>query len=123
MMKKKELKLVEDVLAAVRCGCSLYTACVKVGISTQAFYDILAADEKAKVAYQLALSDYADQCMDDIRAIAAGLKSGEIDTSTAKLLIETHKWLAQKACPEPFTGMTEGNDVGNAGTEIVVKFV
>ncbi len=121
--KVKKNLAAEMVLEAVRGGCSLYAACVKACLSTKEFYEMLARDEDLKVAYQLALSDYADQCTDDIRAIAAGLKAGEIDNSTAKLLIETHKWLAQKACPEPCGGMDEAATGGEGMAEIVVKFV
>lgn len=121
--KLKKNMAAEIVFDAVRGGCSLYAACVKAGISTKEFYEILAGDDEMKVAYQLALSDYADQCTDDIRSIAAGLKAGEIDNSTAKLLIETHKWLAQKACPEPFGGMDGQAPDGEGLAEIVVKFV
>lgn len=113
------------VFEAVRGGCSLYAACVKAGISTKEFYEILAEDDALRVAYQLALSDYADQCMDEIKAIIENLKAGDVDNSTAKLLIETSKWLAQKACPEPFDGRGGIGDGGEGGmaTEIVVKFV
>lgn len=121
--KLKKNMAAEVVFEAVREGCSLYASCVKAGISTKEFYEILAADEHLKTAYRLALSDYADQCTDDIRAIAAGLKAGEIDNSTAKLLIETRKWLAQKACPEPFVGINEQAADDDGVAEIVVKFV
>ena len=126
-MRKKVKKnlAAEAVFEAVREGCSLYAACVKAGISTKEFYEMLAEDDAARVAYQLALSDYADQCMDEIKSIAADLKAGEVDNSTAKLLIETSKWLAQKACPEPFDGRgnVSGEEDDGTAAEIVVKFV
>ena len=75
----------------------------------------------------MALADYADSCTDNIRKIVAELKVGEIDNSTAKLLIETEKWLAQKACPEPIwttlQNTDDENDDGRNLKEIVVKFV
>ena len=114
------------VFEAVRDGNSLFAACRRAGISTRDFYAATAANEALREAYQLALADYADRCTDDIRKIVADLKAGEIDNSTAKLLIETEKWLAQKSCPEPVWdkiagGGGDGEDGGVA--EIVVKFV
>ena len=85
------------VFEAVREGNSLFAACRRAGISTRDFYAATAADETLREAYQLAQADYADRCTDDIRKIVADLKTGEIDNSTAKLLIETEKWLAQKS--------------------------
>ncbi len=124
MAKKIIKKTAEAVFAALREGCSLYAACQKAGLTTREFYDFTAADAALLRDYYLALADYADQCTDNIKAITKDLKAGEIDNSTAKLLIETEKWLAQKACPEPFgekAGVKE--DAGAAPAEIVVRFV
>lgn len=124
--KTVSAKVPDVVFEAVRDGNSLFAACRRAGISTRDFYAATAADEALREAYQLALADYADRCTDDIRKIVADLKAGEIDNSTAKLLIETEKWLAQKSCPEPVWdkiagGGGDGEDGGVA--EIVVKFV
>lgn len=118
-------KVSDVVFEAVRDGNSLFAACQRAGISTRDFYAATAADEALCEAYQLALADYADRCTDDIRKIVADLKAGEIDNSTAKLLIETEKWLAQKSCPEPvWDKIAGGGDDGDGGVaEIVVKFV
>ena len=104
----------------------MFAACRRAGISTRDFYAATAVDEALREAYQLAQADYADRCTDDIRKIVADLKAGEIDNSTAKLLIETEKWLAQKSCPEPVWDKIAGgeSDSGDGGVaEIVVKFV
>jgi hypothetical protein len=107
----------------LRKGKSLYASCLKVGISSSEFYDILASDEKLYEEYLLALSDYADLCMDEIRRIVQSLKDGDIDNSSAKLLIETEKWLAQKASPEPFGGKINNDFEEGECREIVVKFI
>ncbi len=121
-MKKKDCAAV--VFAALREGCSLYAACTKAGITTKVFYGFLTEDGGLAAEYHLALADYADKCTDNIKAIAENLKAGEIDNSTAKLLIETEKWLAQKACPQPYAGGASGGDGEEAETaEIVVRFV
>ena len=112
-----------DVFAAIRIGCSLYGACVQAKMTTQEFYQLMGKDPDLREDFQLALSDYADQCTDDIRTLALNLKAGEIDTSTAKLLIETNKWLAQKACPDPFVGFNDDEQAENKTTEITVKFI
>lgn len=115
----QKIKL-EEVFKSIRQGRSLYAACMKAGLPTGDFYQTLAKNPKAQEEFKLALADYADQCTDEIKNLAAALKAGEIDTSTAKLLIETSKWLALKASPEPFAAeVEEGNDLA----EIVVKFV
>lgn len=110
-----------SVFEKIRKGDSLYAACLKAGMSTKEFYQILAAEPNYKEEYQLAMADYADQCTDYIRTLVRDLQAGEIDTSTAKLLIETQKWLAQKACPQPYENLFE--ESGEKATEIVVKFV
>ena len=113
----------KDLFEELRKGKSLYASCLKVGISSSEFYDILASDEKLYEEYLLALSDYADLCMDEIRRIVQSLKDGDIDNSSAKLLIETEKWLAQKASPEPFGGKINNDFEEGECREIVVKFI
>ena len=110
-----------SVLDGLRKGKSLYAACCQNGLSTRDFYQLMNAQSELKDDFYLALSDYADQCTDDIRALAYSLKNGDIDTSTAKLLIETQKWLAQKACPDPVASFAD--DEAEKLSEIVVKFV
>ena len=123
-MRKADRVKLTAVFAYVRTGCSLYGACKKAGLNTREFYQFISQDKQLKEEFLLALSDYADQCMDDIRALVLSLKSGDIDNSTAKLLIETNKWLAGKACPEeksPFSDIDDGDSEQIA--EIVVKFI
>ena len=123
MRKTDKAKLIQ-VFEHVRLGCSLYKACQKSGMSTKEFYELVISDAKAKEEFVLALSDYADQCMDDIRDLVLALKAGDIDNSTAKLLIETNKWLALKACPDNNESLYDmENKNGEQPTEIVVKFV
>ena len=119
---KKE-HLFNEVLGNLREGKSLYAACVNVGMSTSEFYEFLNKNDKFKEKYLLALTDYADKCVDDIRKIVEELKSGKIDNSTAKLLIETKKWLVSKASGD-VTKLDENDDNINAEVkEIMVKFI
>ena len=112
-----------EVLSNLREGKSLYAACVNVGMSTSEFYEFLNKNDKFKEKYLLALTDYADKCVDDIRKIVEELKSGKIDNSTAKLLIETKKWLVSKASGD-VTKLDENDDNINAEVkEIMVKFI
>lgn len=121
MGRKNKLSLVFDF---IRQGNSLFKSCQKAGIATRDFYLSLAKAPELKDDFQLALADYADQCTDDIRALADLLKNGGIDNSTAKLLIETQKWLALKACPETFAGIKEeGEEDDKKSQEILVKFI
>ena len=123
MKKNDRKKVLQELFAEIRKGKSLYASCLKVGISSSEFYEVLASDEKLYDEYLLALSDYADLCMDEIRRIVQSLKDGKIDNSSAKLLIETEKWLAQKASPEPFGGKINNDFEEGECREIVVKFV
>ena len=122
-VSKKE-RLVNKVLDELRNGKSLYGSCFGVGIKTGEFYDFIAKNDQAKELYLLALTDYADKCVDDIRNIVNELKNGEIDNSTAKLLIETLKWLISKSNQD--VNEVENNEVDNTHEdlrEIVVKFI
>ena len=114
---------IAPVFDYIREGHSLYAACRQAGFSTREFYQVLADNPSLKEDFQLALSDYADQCTDDIRALTQALRAGELDNSTAKLLIETNKWLAQKASPNDFAELERLDEEADKTTEIVVKFV
>jgi hypothetical protein len=118
---KKEY-LFNEVLANLREGKSLYAACVNVGMSTSEFYEFLNKNDKFKEKYLSALTDYADKCVDDIRRIVEELKSGKIDNSTAKLLIETKKWLVSKANGDVIK-LDENDDINAEVKEIMVKFI
>ncbi len=120
----KKMKNIKDVFNLIRGGNSLYNACLKAKISTKEFYQILANDKSLYDEYLLALSDYADQCTDDIKNIITNLKDGDIDNSTAKLLIETQKWLAQKLCPQSILEKKiQADENKEEDKEIVVKFI
>jgi len=111
------------VLNGLRQGNSLYAACQKCAVTSRDFYLFLAKNPHLKDDFLLALADYADQCTDEIRALTSDLKAGVMDNSTAKLLIETNKWLAQKACPDAFQGLESDDGTDGKVQEIVVKFV
>ena len=106
----------------IRQGKSLYMACLDVNISTKEFYDALAKNDVFKEKYLLALSDYTDKCTDDIRQIVEELKKGEMDNSTAKILIETLKWLISKSNSD-FNDLNGGDDSSREVKEIMVKFI
>lgn len=120
-LRKKDVAVLNKVFDKIRAGCSLYGSLSSVGLTSREFYQLMTECPKIKEDFMLALSDYADRCTDDIKALAESLKAGEIDNSTAKLLIETIKWLAQKACPEPISSFAD--DEAEKLSEIVVKFV
>ena len=125
--RKKVVKNDEEILTAVfdalRKGASLFAACQKNGIGTKRFYELTAVNPAFSQGYKLALADYADRCTDAIRQIVAELRAGEIDNPTAKLLIETEKWLAQKACPEAVQESFLEEEERDGVKEIVVHFV
>lgn len=120
-VSKKE-NAINQILDMIRIGKSLYMACLEVNLSTKEFYDVLAKNEIFKEKYLLALSDYADKCTDDIRQIVEELKKGEIDNSTAKLLIETMKWLISKSNSD-LGEINLNDDNASDVKEIMVKFI
>lgn len=119
---KKEY-LFDDVLKNLREGKSLYTACNDAGMTTKQFHDFLNKNAILKEKYLLALTDYADKCVDDIRKIVEDLKNGKIDNSTAKLLIETKKWLVTKASSDVGGINNNIDDIDEVVKEIMVKFI
>ena len=120
----KNETMLREVFDSLRNGCSLYQACEKVKISTGDFYEIIGKNENYKERYLCSLADYADRCVDDIRKIVEELKEGRIDNSTAKLLIETMKWLVSKAKNDVDMVLDEnGEDDEGCLREIVVKFI
>ena len=86
--------------------------------------NVLEKNEGFRERYLCSLADYADRCVDDIRKIVEELKEGKIDNSTAKLLIETMKWLVQKISND-VNGVQEavGDSDVDCVREIMVKFV
>ena len=120
---KKE-HIFNEILANLREGKSLYTSCNEAGMSTKEFYDFFNKNDKFRDRYLLALTDYADKCVDDIRKIVEDLKNGKVDNATAKILIETKKWLINKANND-VGGIcnNEVNSIDEVVKEIMVKFV
>ena len=115
----------DKIFQYLRNGKSLYGACENVGISTNEFYSFLAKNEKFRDNYLSSMADYADKCVDDIKGLVEELKKGEIDNSTAKLLIETTKWLVLKSqndAESVLKGKMEELDDNNV-REIMVKFI
>ena len=116
--------LMRKIFQSLREGKSLYQECNSVNISTGEFYNVLEKNEGFRERYLCSLADYADRCVDDIRKIVEELKEGKIDNSTAKLLIETMKWLVGKTQTDANNVCGEKDlDGGDGISEIVVKFI
>jgi Asp-tRNA(Asn)/Glu-tRNA(Gln) amidotransferase B subunit len=116
--------MLEKIFQDLRGGKSLFSACEKVNISTKDFYAIIEKKSVFREKFLCSLSDYADRCVDDIRDIVGQLKAGEIDNSTAKLLIETMKWMVNKVQSD-IVEVEKGEEIGDEDgiKEIVVKFI
>lgn len=100
MMRKKQEKKIEDcldgILNDIRNGNSIVKACKDRGFGTQTFYDYLKEHPELEENYARAREDRGDCCIDKIVELMKELKEGKIDSQSARVLIDTHKWIAAK---------------------------
>lgn len=100
MTRKKQEKKIEDcldgILNDIRNGNSIVKACKDRGFGTQTFYDYLKENPDLEENYARAREDRGDCCIDKIVELMKDLKTGKIDSQTARVLIDTEKWIAAK---------------------------
>ena len=115
-------RILKAICADIRKGKSLYAACQNANWTSAEFYKKIAKSPTDREEYFLALADYADACTDEIKAIVEDLKHGVIDNPTAKLLIDTEKWLVQRFDSDDFKTEHLTPAVSEVA-EIAVRFI
>ena len=121
--KPKSLKKKEDILKAclqicddVQNGLSLVNACRKNNLSRSAFYEKLNCDENLANKYARARERSTDSMLDEFDALMKKLEAGEIDSSTARVLLDALKWKLSKFYPKMYGDMQKTQLVDENGS-------
>lgn len=107
-----------QILADIADGLSMRKACEKNGVAKQSFQAKLRRDEDFAAHYTCARQDAGDSCLDKIDEFEEMLKAGQIDSSSANVLIQTEKWKAQKYYPKMYGDMVRTQMVDDSGKGI-----
>ena len=99
--------LFPEIILDIAKGHSLVKACESREVSTRSFYDYIESNEEIKQEYVRAREDRGDTCLDKIEDYQKKLEQGLIDSSTARVLIETEKWKAAKFYPKMYGDKVE----------------
>ena len=91
-----------DILEDIASGLSILKACRERGISKQTFFDYIDADQEKKDQYMRAREQRGEECISRIAEYEEDLKAKKIDSATARVLIDTEKWLACKFYPKMY---------------------
>ena len=83
-------------------GLSMRKACIKNDVSRNAFCERIRKDDVLHDHYMRAREFAGDACLDKIDEFEEMLKTGQIDSSSANVLIQTEKWKAQKYYPKMY---------------------
>lgn len=108
----------DDMLEEISGGKSLSVVCKERGIKRDVFYKYKDETEERKDKYTRACEQRGDSYADKIDEIEEKLLNGEIDSSTAKVLIDSQKWKACKFYPKMFGDMTKTQLVDDKGKGI-----
>ena len=116
------VKVADDVyyqiLADIADGYSMRKACEKNSVAKQSFQAKLKRDEAFAAQYACARQDAGDSCLDKIDEIEEMLKNGQIDSSTANVLINTEKWKASKFYPKMYSDTVRTQMIDDSGKGI-----
>jgi len=97
----EEKKIIQEVLDAISMGQSLVKLAEKNGIPEITLYDWLNKPEYAE-KYAQAKTNRGHKVVQNIQERYIELREGKIDPITARVLIDTDKWLASKFYPKMF---------------------
>lgn len=123
LVKKKKIKIDEKVFTAI-CddmadGMSVEEACGNAGVVYRTFRRYVEnADEKICQAYMRAREWRGEACLIKIDSIMRKLEVGEIDSTTANVLIQTEKWKASKFYPKMYSDTNRTQIIDDAGKAI-----
>lgn len=118
----KRIKVADEVYFA---ACDLYAngeslknACKANGISRIAFYERTKKNSELLNQYTRAREYAGDACLDKIHDFEEMLKAGQIDSSSANVLIQTEKWKAQKYYPKMYGDTVRTQMIDDSGKGI-----
>lgn len=94
---------------------SVANACKQVGISKDAFFVWLAADDDLADQYVRARKAIAFKDEEEIEEIAQIVRAGEIDPQAARVAIDAKKWLAGKRHPKVYGDKVQQEVSGPGG--------
>lgn len=119
----KKLKFTREVFEAI-CdeladGMSVEDACKKMGVCYRTFRRFVEkGDDDVCQLYTRAREWRGEACLMRIDGIMRKLENGQIDSSTANVLINTEKWKASKFYPKMYGDMNKTQIVDDKGNGI-----
>lgn len=116
--KGKPEEFFDEILKLVSDGTSLKRACEQVGISRDTFNEHVKKNKDLSDRYACAREERGSSYADKIDDIEQKLLSGEVDSSTARVLIDSLKWKASKFNPQKFGDMMKTQMVDGEGKGI-----
>lgn len=114
---KFSMDVVHEICTLIAEGANVKDACKEAGISYDAFRDWRYNDDVVSNLYVKAVQDKADSKDSEIDRVLDMLEKGEIDASTANVMIQTQKWRMSKYYPKMF-GQNSSIDVTSDGEKI-----
>ena len=114
---KFNMDTVYQICELVANGATIKKACKESGISYDAFRNWKNDKDEVLNLYVKAVQDKADIKDDCIEETLEKLERGEIDASTANVIIQTQKWRMSKYYPKMF-GSNSSIDVTSQGDKI-----
>lgn len=114
---KFSMDTVYQICELVANGATIKKACKESGISYDAFRNWKNDKDEVLNLYVKAVQDKADIKDDCIEETLEKLERGEIDASTANVIIQTQKWRMSKYYPKMF-GSNSSIDVTSQGDKI-----
>lgn len=121
--KKKSVALDDKVFTAI-CdeladGITVEAACMKMGVNYRTFRRFIEkGDEKIGQLYARAREWRGEACLMKIDDIMHKLETGQIDSSTANVLINTEKWKASKFYPKMYSDTVRTQMIDDSGKGI-----
>lgn len=114
---KFNMDTVYQICELVANGATIKKACKESNISYDAFRNWKNDKDEVFNLYVKAVQDKADVKDDSIEETLEKLERGEIDASTANVIIQTQKWRMSKYYPKMF-GQNTSIDVTTQGDKI-----
>ena len=114
---KFDMDIVHEICTLIADGANVKDACKKCGISYNAFRDWRTDNDIVSNLYVKAVQDKGDSVDAEIDRILNLLEKGDMDASTANVMIQTYKWKAGKYYPKMF-GQNSSLDVTTKGERI-----